>query len=531
MRINAIAAGSLPFRLAAMETPIIFVDHYSTMSWHNHYTSSVQRVTFVLGEINLEKVFDVTASLTGYKDSYACYLDRKNNLYSEHVFTDENARKAEYGYQLFTDRKRLEDFVLAMTAIIRRTDAFEQEIDQLDIAALQPPEILRLVKTAEQLYADSLGYYYLTQPEYTAKLNEVLFRELQKRVPGERVQEVFLSLIESRKSTSIELERKAWLEKILIPVREGSLSESEKEKRILQHVEQYKYLPATSTFGLWQKDHYDRLLAEELGKELSELKAELEKIVSKASRIENAQMAVIRRFDLDPALVQHFETIALLGWLRLEAHFHGWGFCNYFGQVMVEQAAIVLHLPQQEVFALTLHEFYDLLEGKLSITAEHRKRIHENVLTLITPEKGFEVFWGNAAQEKFDSEIAETVGVLHEFFGQTASGTGKVQGTVCVFKWDEGDLNKKMAEFKEGQILVAGQTLPQFMPVIRKARAILTNEGGILCHAAVVSRELHKPAIIGTKIATKTLNDGDEIEMDLDTGKITVLRKNAPESV
>ena len=61
------------------------------------------------------------------------------------------------------------------------------------------------------------------------------------------------------------------------------------------------------------------------------------------------------------------------------------------------------------------------------------------------------------------------------------------------------------------------------MPVIRIAAAIVTDEGGIGCHAAIVSRELKIPCIIGTKIATRVLEDGDTVEVDANKGIIRVV--------
>lgn len=60
---------------------------------------------------------------------------------------------------------------------------------------------------------------------------------------------------------------------------------------------------------------------------------------------------------------------------------------------------------------------------------------------------------------------------------------------------------------------------------MRKAGAIVTDEGGITCHAAIVSRELGKPCVIGTKIATKVLKDGDEVEVDAEQGIVRILRR------
>ena len=63
------------------------------------------------------------------------------------------------------------------------------------------------------------------------------------------------------------------------------------------------------------------------------------------------------------------------------------------------------------------------------------------------------------------------------------------------------------------------------MPVIHKAKAIITDEGGITCHAAIVSREFKIPCIIGTKKATKVLRDGDLIEVDADKGIVRILKR------
>ena len=60
---------------------------------------------------------------------------------------------------------------------------------------------------------------------------------------------------------------------------------------------------------------------------------------------------------------------------------------------------------------------------------------------------------------------------------------------------------------------------------MKKAAGIITDEGGITCHAAIISRELGIPCVSGTRIATKVLNDGDEVEVDATHGKITVLKK------
>lgn len=76
-----------------------------------------------------------------------------------------------------------------------------------------------------------------------------------------------------------------------------------------------------------------------------------------------------------------------------------------------------------------------------------------------------------------------------------------------------------------GEILVMGMTTPEFLPAMKKAAAFVTDEGGITCHAAIVARELKKPCIIGTKIATQVLKDGDEVEVDANKGIVRVVKR------
>jgi phosphohistidine swiveling domain-containing protein len=86
-------------------------------------------------------------------------------------------------------------------------------------------------------------------------------------------------------------------------------------------------------------------------------------------------------------------------------------------------------------------------------------------------------------------------------------------------------LNPKDQTISEDEILVTSMTRPDFMPLMKSAKGFITNEGGITCHAAIVSREMNKPCIIGTKYATQVLQSGDEVEMRMNHGIITIKRR------
>ena len=122
--------------------------------------------------------------------------------------------------------------------------------------------------------------------------------------------------------------------------------------------------------------------------------------------------------------------------------------------------------------------------------------------------------------ENYDASISDKVKRdIREFKGQVACAGGVIRGVVKVIHDP-----KNADDFNFGDILVTSMTRPEFVPLMKKAAAIITNEGGIASHAAIVSRELKVPCITGTKIATKILKTGDSIEVDTNTGTISILK-------
>jgi pyruvate,water dikinase len=90
----------------------------------------------------------------------------------------------------------------------------------------------------------------------------------------------------------------------------------------------------------------------------------------------------------------------------------------------------------------------------------------------------------------------------------TAAFSGRVTGVARII------YNTKARPLKNGEILISVSSSPELMPYIRKCAAMVTDEGGLGCHAAIISRELKKPCVIGTKIATQVFKDGDRVEVD-----------------
>lgn len=108
---------------------------------------------------------------------------------------------------------------------------------------------------------------------------------------------------------------------------------------------------------------------------------------------------------------------------------------------------------------------------------------------------------------------------VDDFRGLSAC-TGKAIGKVKIVK-----SAKEIDKVNQGDILVAVMTRPDYVPAMKKAAAIVTDEGGVTCHAAIVSRELGIPCIIGTKIATKVLKDNQQVEVNANHGWVRIVKR------
>ncbi len=173
-------------------------------------------------------------------------------------------------------------------------------------------------------------------------------------------------------------------------------------------------------------------------------------------------------------------------------------------------------------------------QARFMLTPEYEKLLVEGIFDVsqlaerekfcvLYSEKDYdEIFLGEAARKLAAGAEEKHDYAVKELRGQTASlgatPGAVVRGTVKIIMTPAD-----MPKMKQGDVLVAISTNPDVVPAMKKAAAIVTEQGGVTCHAAIVSRELGIPCVIGTKIATKILRDGDEVEVDAARGIVKKL--------
>ncbi len=175
-------------------------------------------------------------------------------------------------------------------------------------------------------------------------------------------------------------------------------------------------------------------------------------------------------------------------------------------------------IPKKHLTYLSFDEFENVLKGLIpgSLLA---RRYNEGVFVAMRDD-GYKIYDGTEAvslKNELEQMLSATMHEATVIHGQTASqGYAKGIARVVLTQDDFG-------KFQEGEVLVTSMTRPEFVPLMKKSVAIVTNEGGITCHAAIVSRELGKPCVIGTKNATQRIKNGDLIEVRANHGTVRIL--------
>lgn len=193
----------------------------------------------------------------------------------------------------------------------------------------------------------------------------------------------------------------------------------------------------------------------------------------------------------------------------------------YHSEKLFKEIAKRLHISLNQARSATPEIIENaLLKNKLDIDKIndiYNKHIilpnDDETLTILVGEKAESFFRENVKKEQ--KKIKKNI---KELSGDVACA-GKAKGVIKMINKPED-----MVKMKKGDILLSTATTPSIVAAMKKAAAIVTDEGGLTCHASIVSRELNIPCIVGLRIATKVFKDGDKVEVDAHIGIIKKIK-------
>ncbi len=242
------------------------------------------------------------------------------------------------------------------------------------------------------------------------------------------------------------------------------------------------------------------------------------KTVQAEFRLKQEQRSLLKKLFLSSyqkKLIRIAQRSVFIKEYRKGAQYHG----TYCLEPFFREVAKRLGITLKDVWAMNAWEIPRFLNKGKAPLKELRARQREAVVYF----KGkTHKTLADAAAHKFFERIPKEQVMTDKIEGLsgTCASPGRAKGVVKII-----EVPADIPKMKNGDILVSETTYPSLVPAMKKASAIVTNAGGLTCHAAIVSRELKTPCVVGTKVANKVLKDGDIVDVDANKGVVVILKK------
>ena len=455
---------------------------------------------------------------------FGCPLSKMAVTYSKGTscFCFIKSEFEEHGKNLFA---RVKDNPEIMLKVLKRVDLAADQIFKLGVkwqninfTKLSNRELLKYHKKLfywdEKLWRS--GQIQNLLEFHNNYLSEYIRGLIKNKFGQNKVMEYFSVLSTARYDTMSEKQDEDFL-KLLIKAKSLDKNGNKFASLINNHAQKYAWMIYGWTGPALNKEYFlNNLLA---GLKNIKAAADFKKKKVVRQKIIKQQAEIIKNFSTND------KKLALLLRFLLEAK-----------AKRVDAHCLTYFLGDKIRGELAKRNYLSLNQTRV-ISAEDMQKIFSQPLDIhkLNGAYNFTIFWyekkkgviklsGKVGLQKYQYIAArlpklKNADKIKEIIGEMAY-PGKVSGRVSLILSVE-DFKK----FKPGEILVTRVTDPNYVPIMKIAKAIITDIGGITCHAAIVARELKKPCVIGTKIATQVLKDGDLAEVNANKGEVKILNR------
>lgn len=321
-------------------------------------------------------------------------------------------------------------------------------------------------------------------------------------------------LFASPRVNLLQLEELALLE-LALKVKRKKFSAARLRIRFAAHVQQYAGLPVIHD-GVrpWSSSYFHARFRQYLRQPNADLVQRRKNLLVQPALAAEQRSVLLARLGAPPHVAAQWRLVAAAAWVRLTVR-AAFALTHHASRSLFAEISRRCNSTPADLKWLTDSEIRRLLRNRIApeqqiLQARQQAsvlRYRRDHVTLLTGERAERFI----VRELPRSIVGKAVATLR---GQTAY-PGRVVGIARVVL-DQNDAHK----LKPRDVLVTRMTTMELMPAVSRAAAVVTDEGGITCHAAIIARERRLPCIIGTKIATQVLQDGDRILVDATRGII-----------
>ncbi len=312
------------------------------------------------------------------------------------------------------------------------------------------------------------------------------------------------------------LEEIVELFKIAVFIKDNKIDINNKivDKKLEGHAKKFGWINIGHIENLPYDKNYFKSKVKQLIK--TDVAKEYNSILKEDQKFKKDQKKLMKEIESNKELHEISEAVQIFGFLKsfrmdalIIALFNCWN--------VTEEIAKRLNIDVMDFKYLSSHEIKESFFNSLKYKQLIKDRQKKNCSIIINNER-YEISGNNC--DTILKHIKQEEQKVKNMFKGSIAFPGKIKG-VCKVLYKTEDMSK----IEKGDILVISMTDPDYIQAMEKAVAFITDQGGILCHAAIIAREMKKPCVIGTKIATQVLKDGDLVEVDADQGIIKILKK------
>ncbi len=387
---------------------------------------------------------------------------------------------------------------------------------QTDLRQLSKNELISAFLKGYQLYSRLRGYFKTSRPEFQVVAESKLRSLLTKKISNAaELQTVFEILTTPAELDDISREFLDWVKII-----ESKLT----PKIIFSHIFKYPWLVAQSynraemleTFS--NKYHHDK-------KKIAALRKQVKLLKRTKLELKRKQILWYKRLK--------FPMVKYLSWLFQEAALErmrlkgGWAGADFSFYPLYREISRRTKIRLSQLYSFYRRaEVVSALQLSRPVVSPAELKRRKSAYVLWIKDKKLFFYSGAKAWRLIRQELKhiQKKTSIDGLVGQVAS-SGIAQGRArLVIAGNLSMLQRTFKYFKQGDIMITTMTQPNMIPLMKKAAAIVADEGGLISHAAIIAREFKIPCIVGTEIATKTFKDGDWVEVDANKGIIRKLK-------
>lgn len=317
--------------------------------------------------------------------------------------------------------------------------------------------------------------------------------------------------------TTLAIKEKIDLLKIAINNR--NIKKEDYIQKLKQHAEKYNYVELhVSTRDPLKLFDFEKRLNKLFDNNSKELHSQLQELKNKNKEIKKRKTLLFEKYNFSEFENNIITILEFISETKAKITDHAC-LLNYVLVTVAKQ------LSKQ--WNVSMKIFFLMFPDEIKIYA-HKNKLDKKFINSISRRKNaviwtkgdeLKIFFGKKANIFLDKKISKEK-INSKQINGTPIFKGKLKGKVKIVK-----SIKDFSKIEQGDILISSDTTPDFVPIFNKVSAIVTDEGGVICHAAIVAREMKIPCVVGTKIATKVFKNNDVIEIDAEKGIIRKCNK------